>query len=260
MFTAKSKKIIIAAISFTTLFSLGCKKEKKYSDRHLTDVVSENKPDKIKTLDKAATTNLEGKNIAVVLGYGYNKTEEVEKITETLNKDYGVETAESKGLVSIFVYPDDFLVSGKPRISKLGDLVSEKTLLGMIIIGAPEGTHLALSKIEDATETNSVNYPVISLFPQDDNFLGTESTATFVLDYAHKTATIDSEVTDFIPNFSAELLLSNTIQAIINLKEPLKPESDLLKFVQNLTGKNRIVRHYVDSETNLQSINHFVFE
>lgn len=255
----KSKHFIIFA-SFICLFSFGCKKEKAHSDRQLTDVVSESNPKKTKTADKPSTPNFEGKTIALVLGYGYNKPEEAGKIISTLNKNYGIETPEKKGLVSVYTYPDDFLVSGKPRISKLGDLISGKDLIGMIIVGAPEGTHLALSKIEDASETHSVNYPVISLFPQDDNFLGTESTATFVLDYAHKTATIDSEVTDFIPNFSPDLLLSNTIQAILNLKEPLKPESDLLKFVQGLTGKNRIVRHYVDSETNLQSINHFVFE
>lgn len=252
-------KTLVLAVSIAALFSFSCTKEKTYSDRSLTDVVSEGKSGKA-AADGESVADLEGKNVAVILGYGYNSAAEVQKITDALKKDYSVETAEAAGFISLYVYPDDFLVSGKPRISKLGDLVGGKKLLGMIVVGAPEGTHLALSKIEDAAGDEPVDYPVISLFPQDDNLLGTESTATFVLEYALKTATIDSEVTDYIPNFSPELLLANTVRALVGLKEPLKPDADLLGFVQGLVGKNRTVRHYVDSETNLQAINHFVFE
>ena len=256
MLKITAMKSVAILISVFSLFVIGCSKEKKYSDRHLTDVVSQNKPDKIKTLDESSLSNIKGKTVAVILGHGYNETASVSKITEELNKNFGVESEETKALVSLFVYPDDFLVSGKPRISKLGELVSEKSLCGMIILGAPEGTHSALSKIEDSTGTGSVGYPVISLFPQDD-VLGTESTATFVLDYSKTSET--AEVTDYIPNFDASVLLTNTIQSLITLKEPLS-QPNLFKFVQTLVGKNRTVTHYIDSETNLQSINHFIFE
>lgn len=254
------RRIIFTIISLTSLFAFSCKKERPRTKKHLTDVVAQNKNVKTKVTEEDPLSKLEGKNIVVLLGYGYNTEETVTKIRETLGKKYGIESENSKGLISLFVYPEDFLVSGKERVSKLSDLVKDKTLCGMIILGAPEGTHIALSKIEDSYEAKTVDYPVISLFPQDDNLLGTESTATFVLDYAQKSGTMDSEVTDFIPNFDPALLLTNTIQALINLKEPLDPKTNLFKFVQNLAGKNRTVKHYVDSETNLQSINHFVFE
>ena len=115
------------------------------------------------------------------------------------------------------------------------------------------------SKIQDKSEDGKIPYPVFTFFSQDD-VLGAESTSDFVLDYAHKTNSIDGEVTDFIPDFDASLILTNAISEMIELREPLKPDSSLISFVKKLLEKNRKVVHYVDGETGLQSINHFVFE
>ena len=129
----------------------------------------------------------------------------------------------------------------------------------MIVLGAPEGLHIALSKIQDKNEDGKIHYPVFTFFSQDD-VLGSESTSDFVLDYAHKTNTIESEVTDFIPDFDATNILTNSLSKMLELREPLRADGNLINFVQSLLEKNRTVVRYIDGETGLQSINHFIFE
>lgn len=260
----------IIKISFLTLASISalsivsCKKEKKpvatttLTPNPIAEPV-QNIPEKLKKVSAETKAYLEGKNIAIILGYGYNDETNITKITQSLNENFGVETEENPGLISIFVYPADFMVAGKERISSLANKVEDKNLAGMIILGAPEGLHIALSKIQDKAEDGKIPYPVFTLFSQDD-VLGMESTSDFVLDYAHKTNTIEGEVTDFIPDFDASLILTNAISAMIELREPLKADSTLQPFVQKLLEKNRTVTHYIDGETGLQSINHFIFE
>lgn len=251
------KLIILLAIA--ALFS--CKEKKLTVSGSLPANSSqdENIPKKLKNLSPETKAYLDGKNIVVVLGYGYNDEEHITKITQSLNDNFGVETEEKSGLISVFVYPADFMVAGKERISSLADRIEDKTLAGMIILGSPEGLHIALSKIQDKSEEGKIPYPVFTLFSQDD-VLGSESTSDFVLDYAHKTNTIENEVTDFIPDFDASLILTNAISKIMELREPLKADANLITFVQSLLEKNRTVIHYIDGETGLQSINHFIFE
>lgn len=253
--------ILISAVSASVLLS-SCNKEKKLAASNSLSsntLVNSTAPEKLKKISAETKAWIEGKNIVVVLGYGYNDEATISRITQTLNQNFGVETEETPGLVSIFVYPADFMVAGKQRISSLADRIEDKNVAGMVILGAPEGLHIALSKIQDKTEDGKIPYPVFTFFSQDD-VLGTESTSDFVLDYAHKTNSIDGEVTDFIPDFDASLILTNALSEMIELREPLKPDSSLLNFVKKLLEKNRKVVHYVDGETGLQSINHFVFE
>ena len=220
---------------------------------------SEKVPARLRKISPETKSYLAGKNIIVILGYGYNDDASIFRLTKSLNENFGVETEEKAGLVSIFVYPSDFMVAGKERISSLVDRLEDKTPAGMVILGAPDGLHIALSKLQDKAETGTLDYPVFTLFSQDD-VLGSESTSDFVLDYAHKTNTIDGEVTDFIPDFDADEILTNAISEMIELRGPLKADGNLLPFVQRLLGKRRSVTRYVDGETGLQSINHFIFE
>jgi hypothetical protein len=259
-------KILKALLLFISLCSvasiISCKKENKAPIAETivsTEAPGENVPLKLKKLSTETKAYLEGKNIVVILGYGYNDVANVTKITQSLNDNFGVEAEEEPALISIFVYPADFMVAGKERISSIADRIEDKNLAGMIILGAPEGLHIALSKIQDKTEDGKIPYPVFTFFSQDD-VLGTESTSDFVLDYAHKTNSIDGEVTDFIPDFDVVSILTNAISSMIELREPLKSDSSLKAFVQKLLDKNRTVVHYVDGETGLQSINHFIFE
>lgn len=255
------KIFVFSLVAFSVISFLSCKKEKKsrVSDALAANPASENVPEKLKNLSAETKAYIEGKNVVVILGYGYNDDENVAKITQSLNTNFGIETEDSQGLISILVYPADFMVAGKERISSLADRIEDKNLAGMVVLGAPEGLHIALSKIQDKAEGGKLPYPVFTFFSQDD-VLGSESTSDFVLDYAHKTNTIEGEVTDFIPDFDATQILTNAVSSMIELREPLKADSSLAAFVQKLLEKNRTVVHYVDGETGLQSINHFIFE
>ena len=242
------------------VFTFGCKKDKKLTaESSLEQSASDTSPSKLKKLSPETQAYIEGKTVVVILGYGYNDAETITKITQALDANFGIETEEKPGLLSVLVYPADFMVAGKERISSLADRIEDKTLAGMIILGAPEGLHIALSKIQDKTDGGRLPYPVFTFFSQDD-VLGTESTSDFVLDYAHKTNSIEAEVTDFIPDFDASQILTNSISEMIELREPLKQDTNLKAFVQKLLENNRTVIHYIDGETGLQSINHFIFE
>ena len=251
----------ILSVALASVSLISCKKESKLAAQSaLSQSASTEKvPAKLKKITPETRAYLEGKQIVIVLGYGYNDDAHIASITQSLNDNFGVETEDNAGLISVFVYPADFMVAGKERISSLADRLEDKTLAGMIILGAPEGLHIALSKMQDKTESGALDFPVFTLFSQDD-VLGSESTSDFVLDYAHKTNTIDGEVTDFIPDFDAVEMLTNAVSEMIELREPLKADSSLITFVEQLFTKKRTVVHYVDGETGLQSINHFIFE
>ena len=264
MFTKNSNRKILtlAVIALAAFLILSCKKVKAFTASASiaqNQASNQNVPERLKKISPETKAYLEGKNIAVILGYGYNDEANVSRITQSLNENFGVETEEKSALISVFVYPTDFMVGGKERISSLPDKIEEKSLAGMIILGAPEGLHIALSKIQDKSENGKIPYPVFTLFSQDD-VLGSESTSDFVLDYAHKTNTIEGEVTDFIPDFDTSKILTNALSKMIELREPLKADNNLMPFVQDLLEKKNTVIRYIDGETGLQSINHFVFE
>ena len=260
MYTTLKYSCVLAAALCALAFG-GCKNDKKVVASNSLSSTSTNEqvPAKLKKITPETRAYLEGKQIVIVLGYGYNDDAHIASITQSLNDNFGVETEDTAGLISVFVYPADFMLAGKERISSLADRLEDKTLAGMIILGAPEGLHIALSKMQDKTESGALDFPVFTLFSQDD-VLGSESTSDFVLDYAHKTNTIDGEVTDFIPDFDAVEMLTNAVSEMIELREPLKADSSLITFVEQLFTKKRTVVHYVDGETGLQSINHFIFE
>lgn len=253
------KKSFALCVLIPVLFVLGCKKEKVAPPTTETVPPTETTPLGLRKLDSETQEYIEDKTIVVLLGYGYNDEMTVSTITQCLDEQFGVQTDEKDGLVSILVYPSDFIVAGKIRISSLLDLIEEQNLCGMIILGAPEGTHIALAKLQDKEENGRIPYPVFTFLSQDD-ILGAEATSDFVLDYAHKTGALDDEATTFIPDFDCTEILCNSIQQMITLREPLKSDSNLMPFVQKLLSEKRTVSHYIDSETAIPSINHFVFE
>lgn len=246
---------ILAAVM--TLSSLGCKNKKLTAESAIT--TKEKTPSKFKKLSAETKAWLEGKTIAIVLGYGYSDEESIARITQDMDSKFGVSTEENPALISIFVYPNDFMSAGKARVSSLVNLVEDKNLAGLIVVGAPEGMHIALSKLQDKADAAEARYPVFNFFPQDD-ILGSESTSDFVLDYAHKTNNLETEVTDTIPDFDLETLLTSSVIAISNLREPLKADKTLADFVKKLFNSKKTITHYIDGETGLQSINHFIFE
>ncbi len=237
----------------------GCtKKTQTIPEPAIEDVLPETAV-KIYKLDEESKAFLQNKKVAVILGYGYNDEESVSLINKMIDVNYGLWSEETDGTVKMFIYPDDFQVSGRTRISLLGDLLQDIDLKGIVVIGAPDGFCNAVAKIQDKREDGQLGYPLFNLLPQDD-ILGSESTSDIVLDYSHKNSSNQEEQTEVTLNFDAQLLIDNSIEQIIMLKSDIKQGSSLLHLVQDIAGKDHSVSYYTDSETGLRSVNHFVFE
>lgn len=190
--------------------------------------------------------------ICVLFGYGFNNEDFYTDALQKLGSEYGLE--ENDGLICALLYPDDF----KGRISNLRSLIEEKTLRGLIILGAPEGTHNELARIQEDWDEN-VPYPVFSFFPRDD-MLGQESTCNFVLEYARSVEdeALSTEIHQEIDE-TAENIVIRAVRYMAELPGPLPPDKDLHSHVQAIAGSTTIHR-YTNRETGIQSINHFIME
>lgn len=254
----KTLKYTFIMVAFAFLLP-SCKKDVKQPEKVIIEEIDSSTPVFLRKLNNDEKQFIEDKKIIVVLGYGYNDENSVKVISDGLSENFGLQTEENDGLIEYFVFPNDFMRGTSGRISSLADKIEDKNVCGLVILGAPEGTHSVLSKIQDRNEEKDVYFPVFSFFPQDD-ILGTESTSDFVLDYAHKTNSIESEVTDFIPDFNPKDLISNAILEIIKFNKDFGNFKDPSTYVMKLFDGKRKISHYIDGETGLKSINHFIFE
>ena len=246
----------IVLISFALLF-ITCQKKKQDDSVPEETVIEEQLPLSIRNLDENSKQYLEGKHVFVLLGYGYNDEAFVEKTKTDLDEKFGLLTEESDGLVKLAVFPNDFMRGSTARISMLYAMLEEESLAGIVILGAPEATHASLTRLQDKNN-GSLPYPVFSLFPQDD-MLGSEATADFVLDYAQKAELLASEEVEHTPDFDADTLLENSIQTMLNPREPIPAVENLQPFVQKIVGVDRSISRYIDTESGLQAQNHFIF-
>lgn len=272
----KFKKISKNALFLSAFFAVcaadftGCTKEQKTQPAVTEEIQTEEQKTAVKlnSLDEQTKEYLSDKTIAVVLGHSYNDLQTVEKIRQLLNINYGVKTDETEALITILVYPEDFLVAGKPRISSIYSKLEDKNLAGIITFGAPEGLCNALARLEDLSikrqeegQNKKVlkrSYPVFSFFQQDDT-LGSESTADFVLDYTPKQNSLEMEQTASIPDFDTSSMLLNAIDEMLKLRAPLEINKNLIQVVQKIVGKQKQVSNYTDYESGLKSANHFIF-
>ena len=260
----KFKKISKNALFLSAFFAVctadftGCTKEQKTQPAVTEEIQTEEQKTAVKlnSLDEQTKEYLSDKTIAVVLGHSYNDLQTVEKIRQLLNINYGVKTDETEALITILVYPEDFLVAGKPRISSIYSKLEDKNLAGIITFGAPEGLCNALARLEDLSIKRS--YPVFSFVQQDDT-LGSESTADFVLDYTPKQNSLEMEQTANIPDFDTSSMLLNAIDEMLKLRAPLEINKNLIQVVQKIVGKQKQVSNYTDYESGLKSANHFIF-
>lgn len=195
--------------------------------------------------------------ICVLYGYGYNEETFVSKMNETLYSKYGA--YDDGGEIFSVVFPDDFKRGSKYYVSTLYDYLSDKNLLGLVILGAPEGTCTVLGRLQD-NFNGKLPYPVFSLFSQDD-VLGMEYSSDFVLDKAQKAeinGMVKNEETEDFVQEVPEILMAS-VACIKNSDAPFEKNSKLFEVVKKITGKLKTGRYY-DPETNLPSINHFVLE
>ena len=256
------KNLLLILAAFFSLAFFSCKKEaaRPVVADHIQIEVSDDK----KTLDELPSWHPSEKKICVVFGYGYNEKNYVNSVLSSLEKKYGLDDgSEAGGLIFPLVYPDDF---PSERVSRLPALVGDRDLAGLIVIGAPENTNYAIAKLEDeySSQETMIPYPVYAFFPQDD-VQGIEATANFVVDRAmegsgssddesNKEEVLQTQVKDL------EKILDNAIEYMLLTQAPLPGDEDLMAHVSRIVGKNYKLSRYVDAESGLQSINHFVIE
>ncbi|MCR5613247.1 hypothetical protein [Treponema sp.] len=199
--------------------------------------------------------------ICVVFGYGYNSEEFVKTEIERLEKNFGLsDGTENSGLIIPYVFPDDLKVGNTGRISRLITLLEEVKVAGIITIGAPEYTSNTLATLRENSGDNP--FPIYTLFPQDE-ILAIEATSDFVLDRAVEHSENIEEVkqeTEQTKVEGIEDIIDNAIDYMLLFNMPLRSNAELQIHVGNIVGSRYSLKRYVDPETGLSSINHFIIE
>ncbi len=188
--------------------------------------------------------------ICVMFGYGFNTEDFYTNTISRLKEKYGLE--EDGGLIVPIIYPDDL----KSRISNLYDVVSERNIKGLILLGAPEMTHKTLMKLRNDWNGHPP-YAIFSFMPQDD-ILGQESCCDFVLEYERKT-NIEVESENVVIGEDADDIVLRAVRYMAALPSALPLDLDLHSHVQSIVGEKK-VRRYTDTESGIQVINHFIIE
>ncbi len=254
-----NKTTILLALSLTLVFT-GCKKKSSFdSDQNSYNLeASRTVESEIRT--DAQHWHFSDERICVVFGYGFNNPETVNPIISRLENLYGLDS--EGGLILPLVFPEDFRHGGKSYATDLAQILNDETrqFRGVVVLGAPEYTHIALARNQDNWDQNLL-YPVIALFPQDD-VLGLESTCDIVIDKG-VSADLNGEIADSeeqLQNIedTPEILIQ-TINYILALGEPLPKDNTVFNYAKQMLPNHELF-HYVDPETGLQSINHFVIK
>ena len=254
----KMKRVIYLVIISIVLLS-GCKKNKS-QEPEADSIQLSVSPLTNETLLESENQywHVTNKRVCIIFGYDFNSPDAVEKFTAMLGDRYGLES--DGGLIYTLVYPDSFKHGAKGYASELASELTgtDKDLAGVIILGAPENTHSAFAKVQDFWEMG-VPYPIYALFPQDD-VLGLESTCDFVLDKEQVTdltgdVAPEETVSEII--LEAPEILTDCIDYMLEIEGPFVKDSTLPKHITQML-KNKKIHHYVDPESGIQSINHFV--
>ncbi|MBQ9495487.1 MAG: hypothetical protein IJR50_07615 [Treponema sp.] len=247
--------VILTICSFS-FFSCNDKKHTVAVEIFSEAVSTELAEDGAKNLEqKTQTWHVSNDCICILFGYGYNDAQFVSSMTETLFGLYG--SSDDGGLILPLVFPDDFKRGSRSIAAELPLFVSDKNLRGIILLGAPENTHFGLAHVQDSFDGVPA-FPIFSFFPQDD-VSGMEGTADIVLDKA-QSANIDGMVgLEAEQTFVKEVpdFVKNSVAYMLAIDAPLAKNSDLLAHLQRIVGRAS-VRRYVDPQTGLQSINHFI--
>lgn len=234
---------------FMTFSFIGCRNNSKKNAKNAienTDAVLQN-------LQKWQETD---KRVALVLGLGYTEDHFVEELLSVLGDEFGLDA--ENGLIYPLLFPDDFVYNGvKGRISSLPDILMEKKLRAVYIVGAPEGTHRALATMQDKKETETaLDIPVFSLFPQDD-VLGIESGSDIVIDFGQFYSPSPMSEEGGLEHLS---LVPEILHSLIK-KESLFDRNFSSKekktFLEKSLGLAWNVETSVDLQTGLRSKNHF---
>ena len=253
------KYTLFITISLLAFAATSCKKEKSQvpaSEMVQINIQPSSNSQILETENQS--WHVTNKRVCIIFGYDFNSQETVEKFTSLLQERYGLES--DGGLIYTMIYPDNFKHGAKSYATELATALTgtDRDLAGVIILGAPENTHTAFAKLQDFWEMG-VPYPIYALFPQDD-VLGLESTCDFVLDKEQQTdltGDIAPEETISEKILEAPEVLTDCIDYMLEIEGPFVKDSTLPKHVTQML-KDKKIHHYVDPESGIQSINHFV--
>ncbi len=236
-------------ILLTSFAFIGCK-EKKELKISSEDTIEIKPHETSENYKKESLWTDEDGVVCVLLGYGFNDEETSSKCIQALKDKFGL--AENGGLVLPIIYPNDL----HNRIANFKEIIDKNNVRGIVLLGAPERTHYTLAKILEDRDENPL-FAIFSLFPQDD-ILGQESTCDFVLDYAAASGVQFGDMQQKNDDESLDILLS-AVEYIALLPPSTFKGSELRLHVQSIVGSKRVLR-YIDSESGIQSRNHFVIE
>jgi hypothetical protein len=215
-----------------------------------------------------------GNRVAVLFGYGYSDAHFVASTLAHLQEHFKVSDIHT--IVLPLTYPSDFMVGSVGRISSLYKILDENQVCALILLGAPERTYAVLGKLRDGWG-QSTGYPVISFFPQDD-VLAMEAECDLVIDAVGEVESeseLESEIAaadgkgsdpsarniDDIPD-----ILINALDYVLSQKIPpdrTNPAAAAAAYATeaaNLMGTKWKSLPYVDTESGLHSVNHFIIE
>lgn len=242
----------------TSLLFCSCSKKKKVVEQDEVLQLEIHSSDKNRVVQEPQTWHVTNKRVCVLFGYGFNNTETYTEILNSLSEKFGL--AENGGLIYPLVYPESFKHGVKGYVNdfalELED--SELELVGVIILGAPDRTHVSLARFQDFWK-EIVPCTIVALYPQDD-VLGIEATCDIVVDKAQvadMTGTIVEEAGDSVDVSEVIQVLCSTVNYIQHIESSLPKDSNLQKHVQQML-KDKKLHRYFDPETGLQSVNHFV--
>lgn len=249
------KNILFTAVLFSLIFC-SCTKQKKEYVPSVDTIQLEIEEAPITLEKKNSKWSNENGCILVLLGYGFNTDSFINTEFNSLVNKFGLD--ENGGLLYPVTFPDDFKHGNTTRVSDLNNFINDKNLKGILLLGAPEGINIPLSKQNDIWN-GKLPYSVFSFFPQED-VLAMEATADFILEEDRSKEDAALEQINQTIDPAIYPIIDFAIRYMAELPAPLPKDTDLHTHVQQIAGKSFTVRRYVDSETGLQSINHFVME
>lgn len=244
--------VLAAALCFT---SCGKKSNASISSSNLVSI--QDTEDSAQLFLPTQTWHKSNKNVVILFGYGYNDENFVSDTKNKLEEKYG--NFENDGRLISLVFPEDFKHGSRTYITDLANILSDKEVSALLILGAPEGTYKAIARMQDSYN-GTLPFPVISLFSQDE-VLGMEYSSDFILDKTQKAqldGTMDNESEQTFIKDVPQLIERALYLADIS-ESPFAKDAKLLEIVRMVTGKLKISR-YADPETGLIAINHFVLD
>ena len=248
MFFRRISSIFSLFCGMLFVFSCGNSSTKIVLDENTLIIEPKESSEDMGNKSQSLWTNDEGV-VVVLFGYGFNEPSFTNSILQKIKDEFGVEN--ENGLVLPVIFPDDL----HNRISSLNDFLGDRQIRGIILLGAPERTHIALAKIHNDWD-NMTPFNIFSFFPQDEA-LGQEGTCNFVVEYPrlHTELSEDSGVIQSADQ-SVEIIM-NSIRYVAQLPGSIPCDQDLQFHVQNIL-KGKKIKPYVDSETGITSVNHFL--